>query len=275
MRAGTRDSYADRVARVLAHMADHLDHDLDLDALADLACFSAFHFHRIYRSMTGETAAETLRRLRLHRAAGDLVQHRLGLAQIARRAGYGSVTAFRRAFQAAYRVSPAVYRADRGGAAPAAGVAIVTQAPLTLAGLRHEGSYMEIGRAFERLMAWAAGQGLAGPATRSFGIYHDDPQAVPPARLRSAAGLVVPADVPLAPGMEWLTIAGGRYAELVFRGPYAELEAGYRRLYGRWLPQSGEEAADGPCIEEYLNNPRNHPPPEWLTAIRLPLASIK
>ncbi len=271
MRRATRGAYADRVARVQAHMAEHLDDDLDLEGLADLACFSAFHFHRIYRSMTGETVAETLRRLRLHRAAGELIGRRLDLARIAGRAGYGSVTAFRRAFQASYRVSPAAYRAGRNQASLPA-VTIAGQPALTVAAIRHRGPYMEIGRAFERLMTWAAGSGLPGEKTRSFGIYYDDPQGTPAALLRAAAGLLVPEDAVLAPGMEWLTIAGGRYAETVFRGPYAGLEAAYRDLYGRWLPQSGAEAADGPCVEEYLNNPRNHPPPEWLTAVRLPLA---
>jgi AraC family transcriptional regulator len=55
------------------------------------------------------------------------------------------------------------------------------------------------------------------------------------------------------------------------KGPYAELERAYAWLYGTWLPQSGEEAADRPVFEEYLNNPRALPPQEWLTDICLPL----
>ena len=46
-----------------------------------------------------------------------------------------------------------------------------------------------------------------------------------------------------------------------------------RWLYKEWLPQSGEEPADRPCFEEYLNNPRELPPAEWLTDICLPLAA--
>lgn len=44
-------------------------------------------------------------------------------------------------------------------------------------------------------------------------------------------------------------------------GPYAELGRPYTWLYGTWLAQSGEEAADAPCVEEYLNDARtSHPP---------------
>jgi AraC family transcriptional regulator len=70
-----------------------------------------------------------------------------------------------------------------------------------------------------------------------------------------------------------LTIAGGRHACIVHKGPYAELENAYRWLYHLWLPHSGEEPGDQPVVEEYLNNPRELPPAEWLTEIRLPLKS--
>ncbi|MGQ3071606.1 MAG: AraC family transcriptional regulator [Ferrovibrionaceae bacterium] len=270
MRTATRAAYAERIARVQSFISDHLDDDLDLDALAELACLSPFHFHRIYRSMTGETLAGTLRRLRLHRAAGQLIAGRVAIARVATGAGYGSVTAFRRAFQACYRATPATYRASAARATLPA-VTIGRQPALVVAAIRHQGPYMEIGRAFERLISWAAGHGLLAARPRSFGIYFDDPQSKPASQLRSAAALLVPGGGALAAGMEWLAIAGGRYAEVEFRGPYAELERAYRGLYGVWLPGSGEEAADGPCVEEYLNDPRNHLPSDWLTAVRLPL----
>jgi AraC family transcriptional regulator len=58
---------------------------------------------------------------------------------------------------------------------------------------------------------------------------------------------------------------------LVFRGPYAELERAYSWLYRDWLPASGEEPADQPAREDYLNDPKTTPPAEWLTAVMLPL----
>jgi AraC family transcriptional regulator len=60
-------------------------------------------------------------------------------------------------------------------------------------------------------------------------------------------------------------------AVLVFKGPYAELEAAYTWLYRDWLPNSGEEPADQPPREDYLNDPKALPPAEWLTAVMIPL----
>ena len=39
-------------------------------------------------------------------------------------------------------------------------------------------------------------------------------------------------------------IAGGSYAVLRHKGPYADMRAAYRWLYGTWLLQSGREIAD-------------------------------
>jgi AraC family transcriptional regulator len=272
--------YSRRIERVVTHIGTHLDASLDLERLAGVACFSPYHFHRIYRAMTGETAADTLRRLRLHRAAGELVQGTGDIRGIAGRAGYGSVEAFTRAFGQAYGVTPAAYR-RRGRLGPPADipsnpetsmhdVIIRDLAPVRIAALSHSGPYMNIGSTFDRLGAWAAGRGLADGQTRSFAIYYDDPDAVPAEALRSEAGLLLDREVEDGP-VHMVEIAGGRYAVLRHKGPYAELEGAYRWLYRDWLPASGHRPADRPCFEEYLNDCRTLPPEEWLTDICLPL----
>ena len=65
--------YENRLRRVSAYIHDHLDEDLDMERLAEIACLSSYHWHRIYRAIYGETLAATVKRLRLHRAAGDIV----------------------------------------------------------------------------------------------------------------------------------------------------------------------------------------------------------
>jgi AraC family transcriptional regulator len=140
-----------------------------------------------------------------------------------------------------------------------------------LAAVKHHGDYQEIGRAFERLFAWAASSGLIGPTTRSIGIYYDDPKSVPLKELRSEAGIVVAADAEVSGEAHSVSIPPLLCASVVHKGPYAELERPYEFLYREWLPQSGREPADHPCFEEYLNNPRELPPSEWLTRVYLPL----
>jgi AraC family transcriptional regulator len=274
--------YSRRVEKVIAHIASRLDDALDLETLAGVAAFSPCHFHRIYRYVTGETAADTLRRLRLHRAAGELVEDTVPVAAVAKRAGYGSVAAFTRAFGAAYGIAPAAYRVQGRLVAPAPtrsdeenavyDVEIRKIKPVRLAAMRHSGSYMEIAPVFERLFAWGAGRGLVGPQTRSFGIYYDDPGTVALKDLRSDATFVIGDDVKVDGDVRAITLEGGRYAVIQHKGPYAELERAYRWLYREWLPQSGDDAADRPAFEEYVKGPKGLPPSEWLTEVCLPLA---
>ncbi len=266
----TVQDYAARIERVHDYLAAHLDRDVDLEQLAGVACFSPFHFHRIYHALQGETVAESVRRLRLHRAALDLIDGTVPIARIATRAGYGSQAAFTRAFRSAYGAPPATYRASAAGTFQGT-VTIRHTDPIAVFARRHDGDYATIGGTFERLNTTAIGRGWVGPATRYFGVYYDDPSAVPDAALRSDACLTGPADFAGDADLRPLTVAGGRYAVLLHVGPYAELHRAYTWLYREWLPASDEEPADGPCVEEYLNNPRIVPPSELRSEIWLPL----
>jgi AraC family transcriptional regulator len=278
-----RSDYSVRLARVITWLTEHLDDTLDLARLADVACMSPYHFHRIYHALQGETVAATVRRLRLHRAGVELIAGSLPVRRIARRAGYGSQEAFTRAFKAAYRTPPARYRASfvpiptptaTEGAmqTTTAYQATIRETPLLrVAALEHSGDYGQIGGTFQRLAAMAAGQGLLGVGTRYFGIYYDDPAATPTRSLRAEACLTVPSHWEPKGELKLLEIRGGRYSVVLHVGPFAELGRAYSWLFGEWLPGSGQEADDAPCVEEYLNDPRAVLPAELRTEVWLPL----
>ncbi|HZF75875.1 MAG TPA: AraC family transcriptional regulator [Acetobacteraceae bacterium] len=280
----TQQMWGRRIARAMALIAEDPSRTRSLEELAGAAALSPCHFHRVYRAMTGETPAGTLSRERLARAAVILLREGVPVAAVARRCGYGSAAALTRAFRGAYGMPPAAYRAARGiGAAIPASpathereqhmfeVRIVEAPALRLAALPHRGPYTGIGATFGRLQAWAAARGLDLPGARWIGLYQDDPESVPAAQLRSEACVTVGPEAEAAEGVRILELPASRVATLVFRGPYPELERAYAWLYREWLPGSGEEPADAPCREEYLNDPKTTPPAELLTAVQLPL----
>lgn len=278
----TRLDYGRRIARAMALIAADPARHRSLEELADAAAFSPFHFHRIYRELTGETPAETLARERLSRAASLLLREDWPVAEVARRCGFGSAAALTRAFRAAHGVPPAAYRRAGGIGArllpptpspevPMFPVEITQEPPLRLAVLAHRGPYHLMGPVYDRLSAWAAARRLMGPETRFIALYHNDPVTVPEAELRSDAGMTVGTEVAASEGVALVDLPASRVARLVFKGPYAELEAAYTWIYREWLPTSGEEPADQPAREEYLNDPRSLPPSEWLTAVMIPL----
>lgn len=276
----TNDShgYPARIQRVVDYLAVHLDEALDLETLARVAHFSPYHFHRIYRGLLGETVNDTVRRLRLHRSAIDLLDRDLGIDRTARRAGYASQAAFTRAFRAEYGEPPARYRVARRATEldqernlTMYQVEILTLPKLRVAAIEHRGDYQLTGKAFERLMTVAATTGLLTPDTRTIGIYHDDPVSVPQDELKSTACITVPDDWAPSGELTEAHIEGGRYARIVHTGPYTELKTAYDWLYQTWLPNSAEEPRNLPCLEEYLNDPRRVSAKDLETAVMMPL----
>ncbi len=274
-------NYRERLDRVTMHVYDHLDDDLDLNKLADIACLSPYHWHRVYHATHGETIAATVKRLRLHRAAGYLAQTTMSIQEIARKSGYPNVASFNRIFSAAYGMPPAQYRREgdhakfqalRQDAGPGGYEVAIKELPdLQAVAVDHRGSYMQIGKAFDTLYGWLGARSHLRPGQRSIGMYLDDPLAVDEDELRSKACVAVDERFVLEAPVVHVDIVGGPYAVLRHVGPYASMKAAYQWLYGDWLVQSGKEAANAPALEEYLNSPRDTPPQDLVTDIWLPL----
>ncbi len=273
-------NYERRMLRVLQYIHDNPAGDLSLDRLADEAAMSRFHWHRVFRAMTGETCAQAVRRVRLYRAGNMLVREARTPDEIAATVGYDNGRSFARAFSAYYGMSPLAFRKQRRNPPPLwqckegekhmFDVTVRETAPLTLVGVAHTGSYYKIGAAFDQLWAICSSRNLWPQLGRPAGIYYDNPEIVAEADLRGFAGIEA-RDGAVPEGLEQRDIAGGRMAVLTHRGPYSGTSAAYDVLFGQWLPQSGELPADAPCFEVYLNSPLDVAEEDLLTEIYLPL----
>ena len=115
-----RQEYVARINRVIDHIDAHLGDELPLAELADVACFSRFHFHRIFSAMAGETITDYIRRVRLQNAASRLINNpRDSVTDIAMACGFSSPSVFARAFKEQFGVSASAWRSRGGRAATA------------------------------------------------------------------------------------------------------------------------------------------------------------
>ncbi|MGD8563151.1 MAG: AraC family transcriptional regulator [Desulfarculaceae bacterium] len=297
MKACTRDSYHERILRVLVHIQRHLDEDLSLEGLAEVANFSPYHFHRVFRGMVGEGIKEHTRRLRLERAAYQLRNTQRPVTDIALAAGYQAHESFSRAFREMFGENPTVFRElrshfnhqkspsgvnyrpdgkidhftpqDTGGAQM--NVDIKKFDPMRVAFMRHMGPYATCEATWEKLCSWAGPKGLLKKDTVYVGICHDDPEITPPDKIRYDACVVVDEKTGPEGEVGVQEIAGGDYAVTVHKGPYETLKDTYARLCGEWLPNQEREKRSMPSLEIYLSDPQITPPAERLTEIRLAL----
>ncbi|MYH91867.1 MAG: AraC family transcriptional regulator [Gammaproteobacteria bacterium] len=294
MRSVTAESHHRRLVRALEYIAGNPERPCTVEEVAAAAAFSRFHCQRMFLAMTGESIADLVRRLRLERAAWRLRQEPVDVTEAALDAGYSSAEAFSRAFRRGFGMSPSRYRTawppPRFGSQalrvryypgegrieidPPSGesnmdIRIESLGEIKLARIRHVGPYNEVGQHFERLFEWAGRVG-ARPG-RVLCLSYDDPDTVAPENLRSDACLEVDTDTAPPPGITVETLPAGRYAIYTHRGSYDGIPEAFRRLFELWLPQSGEEVDDRPCMEVFHNSPLDTRPDELLTDLCLPL----
>lgn len=274
--------YEDRLERVREYIYAHLDEELNFEHLAEIACMSPWHWHRIYKGIFGETITATVKRLRMHRAAADLANTPLKIEEVAKRSGYPNVQSFTRLFKAEFGMAPAAYRLGGShtkfeqskpqGDEFMYNVEFRERDATRLAGVDHSGDYMEVGKAYEALFGTLFSNDQFSPEMQMIGIYYDDPDVVPTEKLRSIACVSVSDDFQMIDPLKEVSLEGGKYAVLTHQGPYADMPKAYRWFLGEWLTSSDQEVGHNPSFELYLNNPRDVPPHQLLTEIWLPLA---
>jgi AraC family transcriptional regulator len=108
-----REEYVLRINRVIDYIEGNLEKDLSLDKLSDIACFSRFHFHRVFSAIVGENLGQFIQRVRLERAAAKLLQNpKKSITGIAFEYGFSSSAVFARAFKDTFGVSAGQWRAQ-------------------------------------------------------------------------------------------------------------------------------------------------------------------
>ncbi len=106
-----RQEYINRINRAIDLIEKNIGDKLTLEKISEASGFSAFHFHRIFKGITGETLNTYIKRLRIEKAAMMLVYNpRHTLTYIAVKCGFSGSAAFSRAFREHYGISPSGYR---------------------------------------------------------------------------------------------------------------------------------------------------------------------
>ncbi len=279
--AAPRTDHDARITRTVRHIDANLGGDLSLDALADVAALSRFHFSRVFRAQTGEGVAEAVRRKRLNRAALLIVATQYPVARIGARCGFGHRGSFERAFCAAFGATPLQLR--RGGhlpkpiLSPEKGVftmfptEIRTAEETVLAAVPHKGAYQEIGPTFDSLATRLQAAGLWEGSGPSFGLYYDDPSETPVEELRAHAAQKLAPGKEVPDDFDRVVLPGGRFLVCTCTGPFTNLPEAWSWTYARALPEGGHELRPAVPFEVYVTDPGTTRPEDNVTEIWVPI----
>jgi AraC family transcriptional regulator len=291
---------------VLKWMTANLDRKLSLQALAERAGLSAFHLHRVFSAVAGETPKQFTLRLRLGRAAVLLLTGRESVLNIALACGFESHEVFCRMFRRRYGMTPSAYRA-RGFAMPVteeqarfhAGLVAEVGPCIGLYHIKEQATvqrdameYSITKKQLEPQPVLAVRRRVARPelATALGEVYgrvyaHVQQNGIamagaPYARyLEMGTGLwTIEAGLPvIAPSggegdIAAGTLPGGLVAMTVHAGSYDQLHEAHAAIQ-KWMDKEGLRSAGAPW-ESYVTDPGTYPDPkDWKTEVFWPVAA--
>lgn len=285
MRSNQRIIYAERIERALAAIERAVAAGTvpSLADLASAAALSEYHFHRIYRAMTGETVGDTLARVRLGGSLPSLARAE-GIAGATERSLYATSQAYARALKARSGATASALRDDaalreivaESLREPAASgdeplrIAIVSFEPVRLLAVRNVGAYAELNagysRLFERILAQLAPEDIAG----LYGLPHDDPRAVAEDACRFDCAVDTGGKGEAAGELQAIDLPGGISLRLHHAGDYDLIHTAIDELYAAAITL-GLPLADSDPVIFYHFDPEDVPTEDLRADVHLML----
>ncbi|WP_434361226.1 AraC family transcriptional regulator [Parasalinivibrio latis] len=284
--------YRKRLIPVIRYLENNFNEPSRLVDIATQANLSPYHFHRIFKAVTGETLADYVRRLRLENAADDLFKKQCSVTDAALTYGFSSSQALAKAFQQHFGLTPSDFKncedlrafgemlrnskighTLRNSGNEAADVLPYSDPDSTmermdmetkqfepgfLAYIRVTGPYGEnYEPAIRKLYQWAGAKGLSG--FPSIFVYHDNPELTPAEKCRTDIGMLLPEQTETTGEVELTAFQGGSYG--VHRGKascHEDYSKHWAHLIGEII-KSGLDTDDRPCFELYHSyDPETH-----------------
>jgi len=293
--------YKNRINKVFQYIEDHIDGDLSLTTIAEIAAFSPFHFHRIFRTITQETLLEYTTRKRVERAALDLIHKNIRITEISHRCGFNDTATFARTFKKYYNLSPTAFRkqhpnkfskirqlqSKNGQVYPNyekyiciitnlknwirmnAKVEVKELAQMDLAYVSSMGpQHME--SAFQKLIRWATPQGLMHEQTKMVVIYHDSFKVTPADKVRMSACILIKQPLDTKGEIGHTSIGPGKCIVGRFEITLNEFEKSWTGLF-IWMNENGYKKAAKNPFEIYHNNFNEHPEKKAIVDFCIPV----
>ncbi|MEX0314083.1 MAG: GyrI-like domain-containing protein [Allomuricauda sp.] len=286
--------YKSRINRVFEYIDKNLDAELSLTTIAEVAFFSPFHFHRVFKFITNETLNQYVIRKRIEKSALDLLHKSIPATQIALKYGFGDISSFSRAFKKFYGVSPTEFRKQNpnrfskirqlerkiGQPYPEfekyicvidnlkkwikmnAKIEVKEMPKMELAYVSTVGP-KNLGGAFQKLMQWATPKGFMNEKTKMATVYFDSFKVTEPDKVRMNACMVlqehdVNDSVEVEGEIGLTTIEAHKCIVGSFEIGVHEFEKSWTGLFV-WMNENGYKKAESNPFEIYHNNFNEHP----------------
>jgi AraC family transcriptional regulator len=261
----TNRLYTDRISKVIDYIEDNIGSKPRLNELADIAMFSKYHFHRIFKNVTGETLNDFIKRVKMIKAHRLLmIDKTITIKELTYLLGYNSMANFSRDFKDFHGISPSeikstsvikeerVNKKDNNALnIQYKGIEKIPDTFVLYKKLTTGYSTESIPKAFDELYRIALDYHFK--IKQFVGIGYDDPDYTPANKCKYDACIVVDKDdIPKNTPCNSKKIKGGQYAVFYFEGYKDDISSAWDYIFKEWLLNSNYIPSDRPHLEMYL-----------------------
>jgi AraC family transcriptional regulator len=296
-----QDDYKNRINRVFEFIDQNLESYLSLDVVSEIAFFSSFHFHRVFKFVTEETLHEYVKRRRIEKSASDLLHKNITATEIAHKYGFSDNSSYSRAFKKYFGVSPTEFKnqnpnrfskirqleSKNGQEYPDyekyiciinnlknwikmnAKIEIKEMSKMDLAYVSSIGPH-NLESCYAKLVQWATPKGLMNDKTKMITVYHDSFKVTEASKVRMSASILVDKPVETNGEIGLTTIEAGKFIVGSFEIGLNEFEKSWTGLFF-WMNENGYEKADREPFEIYYNNFKEHPERKAIVDFCIPI----
>lgn len=279
-------SYLVRINKVFTYIDSNLDAELTLNVLADVACYSSFHLHRLFKCIANETLNNYIIRKRIERSALMLIHNpEIGITEISEKYGFNSISVYSRTFKNYYGISPTEFRKTKPVQVSKNGqmnskngqvdhiskdyicnikllndwlkmnakIEIKNIPKMYLAYITHIGD-KGIEEAFNRILKWATPKGyLSNENTHICRVFHDSFKITDAEKVRMSIGVLSPNALPMDQSVSNTSIDPGKCLVGYFEISIEDFEKAWDSMF-LWMSEKGYKRSDQTPFEIYLNN---------------------
>ena len=101
-----------RIVEAKRYIDKHYAQKIELESISEQACFSKYHFHRLFTKVYGKSPSKYLTEVRIHQAQKLLTQG-LTVTEVCEAVGFDSVPSFTHLFKRCVGVTPKIFSEDQ------------------------------------------------------------------------------------------------------------------------------------------------------------------
>lgn len=299
----TAEEHFKRIRKVLIYIDENINEELSLEKLAEIATYSPFHFHRIFRAVTSETLQEYITRKRLEKSAMMLaLKKNTSLEEIYTQFGFKSNANFSKTFKKYYGISPTEFRKNSPEkfSKITQNISKIEQKEVVfeqyLYNLNLIESFMEenakievkempeihlasvlsigvqnIENSYNKLINWAIPKNLfPRENVKMITVYHDSFKVTAPDKVRIHACMLLDEPIKTDGEISPETLPKGKYIVGSFCIEINKFEKAWNGLF-LWMKENGYEFRRSNPYEIYHNNFKENPQKKCIVDFCIPI----